>query len=224
MTIGATGELDFSAYATPRKNQAKASSELGQEAFLKLMVTQFQNQDPTKPLEPNDFLAQLAQFSNVSSLAQVSQSVAQLSETLYANQAVQASGLIGRSVLVDGNTGVLATGQPLAGAVDLPADTSTGVVRIFSEAGEIVRELPLGDVPAGINYFSWDGTTSAGNTAPPGRYRFEAFFRHAGGEQAVDTYASAHVTSITLAKDLSNSTLTTSDGLHYRLSQVKAIN
>lgn len=216
-------DLDLGSLATPRNKGNVAQKELGQDAFLELMITQFRNQDPTKPLEPTDFLAQLAQFTNVSSLSEVSKSVATLSESLYANQALQASSLIGRSVLVEGNTGALKSGQPLTGAVDLPVSTSSGKVRIYNQAGEIVRQLPLGSANAGLNHFQWDGLDSAGNTAPPGQYRFDAYYNSGDGEEAVPTYSNTQVTSITLAKDLGGSTITTDTGRELRLGQVKAI-
>jgi flagellar basal-body rod modification protein FlgD len=224
VTAVSGSDLDLNGLKTPQPSTARGNSELGQDAFLQLMITQFRNQDPTKPLEPNDFLAQLAQFTNVSSLADVSKSVAKLSEALYANQALQASSLIGRSVLVDGNTGVLAPGQPMGGAVELPVSTSTGVVRIYNPAGEMVRQVPLGPAEAGLNRFAWDGLTAAGEPAAPGRYRFDAIYRNGDGEQSIGTYASTKVTSITLGQDLAGSTITTETGQELRLAQVKAIN
>jgi flagellar basal-body rod modification protein FlgD len=216
-------DLDMASLAVPRR-AAERSTELGQDAFLHLMITQFRNQDPTKPLEPNEFLAQLAQFTNVSSLSDMSRSVARLSEALYANQALEASSLIGRSVLVEGDAGVLSPGQPLAGAVDLPVSTSSATVRIYNGANELVREIPLGSAGAGLNRFSWDGVTSTGETAPAGRYRFDALYRDGDGDQAVSTYVATKVTSITLGRDLSGSTITTDNGSELRLAQVRAIN
>jgi flagellar basal-body rod modification protein FlgD len=200
-------------------------TELGQDAFLQLMVTQLQNQDPTKPLEANEFVGQLAQFSSVASLADVSRSVGQLSDAIYANQAVQASGLIGRTVLVGGNTGTLAAGQPLAGGVELPFATSRAVVRVFNGAGEVVRQLPLGSQNAGLARFAWDGRDSTGAALPPGTYRFAAAILPQAGqaERAIDTYAATRVTSVALSTDLASSRITTESGQDLRIAQIKAI-
>ena len=85
--------------------------EMGQEDFLKLMTTQLQNQDPMKPMENGDFLAQIAQFSTVDGIGKLQESFEALSGSLHSNQALQASGLIGRNVMVPSNAGVY-FGQP----------------------------------------------------------------------------------------------------------------
>ncbi len=220
-----TGSSSLDALALPASAGRKVNNDLGQDTFLQLMITQLQNQDPTKPMDSGEFIAQLAQFSSVSSLSDMSKSVAQLSEAIYANQAVQASSLIGRSVLVAGDTGTLGSGTPLAGAVELPASSASAVVRVFNGSGELVRQLPLGPQQAGLNRFTWDGTDSAGNVLPPGTYRFSAAIPAQGGnaERALDTYASTRVSSISLSTDLASSTITTDSGRELRLAQIKSI-
>jgi flagellar basal-body rod modification protein FlgD len=204
--------------ALPTSAGRPRRTELGQDAFLQLMVTQLQN-------EANEFVGQLAQFSSVASLADVSRSVGQLSDAIYANQAVQASGLIGRTVLVGGNTGTLAAGQPLAGGVELPFATSRAVVRVFNGAGEVVRQLPLGSQNAGLARFAWDGRDSTGAALPPGTYRFAAAILPQAGqaERAIDTYAATRVTSVALSTDLASSRITTESGQDLRIAQIKAI-
>jgi flagellar basal-body rod modification protein FlgD len=225
MTTTALGGLDLGSLALPASTANTKRNDLGQDTFLQLMITQLQNQDPTKPLESGEFVAQLAQFSSVSSLADMSKAVGQLSESLYANQAVQASSLIGRNVLVAGDSGNLKAGQGLSGGVELPFSTASAVVRVYNPAGEIVRQLPLGPQAAGLARFTWDGTDATGTAVPPGTYRFTAAIPPQGGnaEQAVDTYTSTRVTSIALAKDLASSTITTEAGSELRLAQIKAI-
>ena len=225
MTTNAIGTTALDSLGLPSQATGRRSNELGQDTFLQLMITQLQNQDPTKPLDSNEFIAQLAQFSSVSSLADMSKAVGQLSEAIYANQAVQASSLIGRNVLVSGDTGTLRPGQPLAGGVELPSSTASAVVRVYNDAGELVRQLPLGPQQAGLTRFTWDGTDSTGNVAPPGTYRFAAAIPASGGnaERAVDTYAATRVTSIALSTDLASSRITTESGRELRLAQIKAI-
>jgi flagellar basal-body rod modification protein FlgD len=223
--ISATGsDFDLSSLTSSSLNaKARKSNDLDQEAFLSLMVTQFQNQDPFKPQDPSQFLSQLAQFSSVSTMSDVSKSVAKLSDAIYANQTLQASSLIGRSVLVPGNTGTLTADQPLTGGVEMPFSSSSGSVRVYSENGALVRQIPLGPREAGLNRFSWDGLDANGQKAPPGRYRFDAAIRTTDGATAVTTYSTSKVTSISLSTDLANSKITTDTGAEVRLAQVKAI-
>lgn len=224
-TTTAIGSSTLDALGLPAQPGRKASNELGQDAFLQLMITQLQNQDPTKPLDSNEFIAQLAQFSSVSSLSDMSKSVAKLSEAIYSNQAVQASSLIGRNVLVGGDTGTLGPGQPLAGAIDLPANAANVIVRVYNESGEMVRQLPLGPQSSGLTRFTWDGTDGSGATLPAGTYRFTAAIpaQGASAERSVDTYSATRVTSIALSTDLASSRITTESGRELRLAQIKAI-
>ena len=112
--ISPVGDFDYSGFglAPPKDGD---EGELGQEEFLRLMITQLENQDPFKPLESGEFLGQLAQFGTVSGLAELQTSFEGLASSLVSNQALQAAGLIGQSVLAEGGTGHYEAGQPLRG-------------------------------------------------------------------------------------------------------------
>ena len=62
------------------------------------------------------------------------------------------------------------------------------MVRIYSDAGQLVRELPLGPQDAGLSNFSWDGTLANGQTAPAGRYSMTAAIESRAGDTALATY------------------------------------
>lgn len=94
-----------------------AGSELGEDAFMTLLLAQLKNQDPLKPMEDRDFIAQLAQFNSLSQLTQMNRT---LSEMITTQSMAQASALIGKTVTgtgVDGGdlTGVV-TGLHLSGS------------------------------------------------------------------------------------------------------------
>jgi flagellar hook assembly protein FlgD len=118
--------------------------QLGQSDFLKLMLTQFKNQDPTKPVDSAQYVAQLAQFSQVQGLADLNSAFKTLSDSVTSNQALQASSLLGREVLVPGSIATLAQGGTLSGAVDLPQSSGRVTVNIIDGSGSIVRQINLG--------------------------------------------------------------------------------
>ena len=116
-------------------NQASKDARLGQEDFLELMTTQLQNQDPFKPMENGDFLAQMAQFSTVDGIQNLQKSFEQLSQSLVSNQALQAAGLVGRSVLAPTGLAALESGGAVKGVVSLPASSSEVTVHITDASG-----------------------------------------------------------------------------------------
>src|SRR5262245_53644631 len=77
-------------------------TELGQEDFLALMVAQLKNQDPFKPMDPSQYVGQLAQFSSVSGLASMNQQLTNLTSSLRGNQVLDGAALIGRTVIAPG--------------------------------------------------------------------------------------------------------------------------
>src|SRR5690625_1502858 len=87
--------------------QQKAPGEIGQEDFLKLMVTQLQNQDPFSPMENGEFLAQIAQFTTATGIQELQQSFERFSSNIKTEQALQAASLVGRNVVVESDVGQL---------------------------------------------------------------------------------------------------------------------
>jgi flagellar basal-body rod modification protein FlgD len=157
----------------PQSRGTNKANELGLNTFLKLMVTQLNNQDPFKPMENGDFLGQIAQFGSVTGLEQLNKNFESLAASITSGQALQAGSLVGREVLAPVDTGVLTAGGSLRGQVRLDQSSPQVTVRISDEYGQLVRELPLGSSsPGGLN-FSWDGIDNAGNYAPPGRYNVQ---------------------------------------------------
>lgn len=178
--------------------QTKKKSDLGQEDFLKLMVTQLKNQDPLEPMENGDFLAQMAQFSTVSGIGDLQTSFSDFASSVANDQALQAANLVGRNVFVPLDEAVLAAGGTLQGEMELPASSSDVNVRIYDSNGQLIRTLPLGIQGAGPVPFVWDGMLNDGTYADPGVYRVEAQARLDGENFDLETNLLAQVESVTL--------------------------
>lgn len=174
------------------------SSKLGQEQFLELMVAQLKNQDPTKPLQSGEFLGQLAQFGTVNGIQELQASFGEMSTALRSNQALMASGLVGRTVLAPGGVGTLPAGGSLAGSMSLASSASNVVVTINDAAGQLVKRIDLGSQKAGEVSFSWNGMTDNGTAAAPGRYAIKAQAFSGTESYAVDTFVLSRVDSVSL--------------------------
>lgn len=149
------------------------ASELGLNTFLKLMVTQLNNQDPFKPMENGEFLGQIAQFGSVTGLEKLNQNFESLAGSITSGQALQAGSLVGREVLAPIDTAYLGPGGSVRGQVHLDQSSPEVKVRITDQVGQLVREIPMGTAPSGNLNFTWDGMDDAGGYAPPGHYRVQ---------------------------------------------------
>lgn len=181
-----------------RHSERSERKELGQEEFLRLLVTQINNQDPMNPMESAEFMSQMTQFASLDSLQRLQASFNSLAESLRSSQALSAAALIGKSVLVPGNVGALAEGAGISGAVDVPLGTTSVGINIYDASGAFVRRLELGTPGAGAAEFHWDGLDADGNAMPPGSYRIESDGLVDGGRQGLETLIAAPVESVTL--------------------------
>jgi flagellar basal-body rod modification protein FlgD len=192
-------------------NAQRPRQSLGQEDFLTLMVTQLRNQDPMKPLEPNEFLGQLAQFSTVNGIEEMRSSVTDLSVALQGSQVLQGATLVGRSVLAGGQDAALASVGNVDGAVGVPPGTDAIEVRISDRGGAVVRSFAMR--PQGeLTDFAWDGRDNQGERLPAGRYRIEAVANVAGRAESVEVLLRQRVDSVSLDGAGSALRLNTSGG------------
>jgi len=214
---------DLSNLGIATQQPSAKNDELGQEDFLRLMITQFTNQDPFKPMENGEFLGQIAQFGTVSGIQELQSSFNALSESLYSDQALQASGLVGRTVLARLDSGALSPGGTISGAVDVPSGTPSLKIEIVDASGQVVRHMDLGAQSAGLASFEWDGITDGGKVAAPGVYSINATVSSDGATFAAETLVAAAVESVTLARAGSGLTLNLAGMGQLPLSQVRQI-
>ena len=203
--------------------QAKRSTELGQEDFLTLMITQFQNQDPFEPMDNGEFLGQLAQFSTVNGIDSLNSAFAGLSGALQDEQALQAANLVGRSVLAISERGYVGQGSGIEGAVELAGAASDVQVDIVNRNGELVKTISLGEQQAGLARFSWDGTDASGDRAPAGEYELRARVVRGANVESAQTLIRADVESVTLGQFGAGMTLNLQGGGTLALNQIYQI-
>lgn len=133
----------------------KRRDQLGQADFLKLMTTQLQNQDPFAPMDNADFIAQMAQFSTVTGITDMGETLKGMSDQLQEFRIATASNLLGHSVLVPGNLARPDENGEIHGVVDLPSSASTSNIRFTNAQGEILHQVDMGAQPRGLVGFSW---------------------------------------------------------------------
>ncbi|SUD68712.1 flagellar basal body rod modification protein [Pseudomonas putida] len=169
---------------------------LGKDAFLQLLVTQMQHQNPLDPQENGEFVAQLAQFSSLEGITSLNESVSSITNAMASSQALQASSLVGRSVVVQNDKAVVDTTQSFNAQFVVPQAISEAKITIKDKDGNTVKTIELGEQAAGYADFIWDGTNNSGEKVDPGTYTFIASTTVDGQSVQMSTLLPAKVTSV----------------------------
>ncbi|NMB73983.1 MAG: flagellar hook assembly protein FlgD [Myxococcales bacterium] len=178
---------------TPAKDPNRNPNELNRQDFLNLLIAQMSMQDPLNPADPAQFMAQLAQFSNVEQLIRANDKLDQLALSQAAMSGTAVASLVGRTVTVQGDRVTLPTEGSAELAYHLPAAGSEMVLNITDASGKVVRSVPLGELAAGPGRYTWDGRDGSGNRLPAGEYTFSVTGRDSDGEPLT---ASGRVTGV----------------------------
>lgn len=149
---------------------AIGGKSMGRDDFLKLLIAQLQNQDPLKPLDNQEFAAQLATFNSLDQLIGINQKLDGLEEQQRLVGQLGAAALIGKEIVADGNQVALAAGQPATIGYSLNSSAARVALTISDGAGKIVRTIDLGSRAAGDQSVVWDGRDGTGKTLPAGVY------------------------------------------------------
>ncbi|MGK9064351.1 flagellar hook assembly protein FlgD [Stutzerimonas chloritidismutans] len=183
------------------KDREVKSNDLGKNEFLELLVTQLNNQNPLAPQENGEFIAQLAQFSTVEGVEKLNSSMETMLSGYQSSQALQASSLVGRKVIVPTDKAVVDTSETFKASLVLPTTSSNVAVNVYDSSGTVVNRINMGQQQAGNVSFMWDGKDSSGKTLPPGTYRFEAQATYQGETKGLYTMLPANVDSVTLGQN-----------------------
>jgi len=198
-TVGSTTDA-AATIAAPSAPAAKPGAGEAQDRFLKLLVTQLKNQDPLNPMDNAQITSQMAQISTVSGIDKLNATLQSMVTSFSANQSLQATAMIGRSVLAPGSGLQLQNGTA-QGGVDLPQAADKVVVSIRDGSGRIVHKVDLGAQAAGVLGFQWDGVLDSGASAAPGSYSFAVEAVQGGKKIDATALALGLVSGVTQSKD-----------------------
>ncbi|AGV18736.1 MULTISPECIES: flagellar hook assembly protein FlgD [Vibrio] len=183
-----------------KAEESTGKQDLKQEDFLSLLTKQLSQQDPFKPVSNDQMIAQMASFATVDGIGKMNTQFESLNSSMTSNQALQASSLVGRDVLVPGAAGVKQDDAPMAAMVKLSQSIDNLFVRVEDEAGQLVRTFEVGAKPAGDTRVLWDGKDESGNPLPAGKYKVKASGLVEGESQEFPVSTYANVNSVLLGK------------------------
>ena len=185
----------------PNSNATKKKNTLDQADFLRLMTEQLQHQDPLKPMDNTQMVAQMAQMSTVQGITDLNKTVKGFQESMASDQVLRGAALVGHQVLVPSEKLVLEKEGNVEGTVAAP---SAGIITVdITDAnGAKVTSLSVEAKAAGETAFQWDGKDANGKRMEPGKYSIVAnHVDTAGKSTKLSTYVQAPVESVTVGSD-----------------------
>ncbi len=204
-TLGFSSKVDPSTSVLRREESALSNAEKTQKTlanefdeFMLLLTTQLQNQDPTEPLDTNQFTQQLVQFTGVEQSVEMNKNLEKLIALNATQKTDSAVNFIGKYVETSGNSGFLNEGKA-SFSYDLPKGATTASITVLDKVGRPVYTKTV-EGAAGEYNFAWDGTNSFdGTDMPDGEYQFGVTVRDAQNKPlTAKTYTAGIVTSVAL--------------------------
>jgi flagellar basal-body rod modification protein FlgD len=146
---------------------------LGKDVFLNLLITQLKHQDPLEPMEGTEFVTQLAQFSELDELRELTGGQEDLQGYMASLNNFAAVSLLGKDVEFSGDRLVHQEGASTEIQFRLPAEAAQVSVLLYDTQGRLVHTLSQGTTGAGNQSLLWSGTDENGEPLPSGTYRFD---------------------------------------------------
>jgi flagellar basal-body rod modification protein FlgD len=198
-----TGTTSAATTGTSSSATGAGSQNLSQ-TFLQLLVAQMNNQDPLNPVDSSQITSQMAQISTVTGINNLNTTVSSLVSQLQQSQAVQSTQMSGHTVLVPGDsltlasTGTSGSTQTMSayGGFSLSQSADAVTVTVKDQTGATVRTMNLGALGAGVQDFSWNGTTDSGAQAAAGSYTYTVSASAAGQSVSATAYSAQQVVGV----------------------------
>ncbi|HHO51814.1 MAG TPA: flagellar hook assembly protein FlgD [Deltaproteobacteria bacterium] len=167
---------------------APTDEALGEEAFLRLLTEQLQNQDPLDPMKNEEFVAQLAQFSSLEQLFGLQATMEAVYLGIASMNNASMATLLGTDVVALGDTVHLDESGSESLHFEAASSFSQATITLTDESGRVVQTLEIGGRDAGAFEVEWDGTDLDGQRLEEGDYTFSIEATDADGQPvAVDT-------------------------------------
>lgn len=161
--------------------------------FLNLLTTQLKNQDPTSPMDTNQFTQQLVMYSQVEQQIQSNSNLKTLIAQGQSTASQMAMDYLGKKVSIMNGQASLIDGEA-TWTYNLPSAAASAKLTVTNSAGKVVY---TGDAEktAGNHNFEWDGKDNYGNAQPAGGYKLTITAMDAGGAAINPAIASAGLVS-----------------------------
>ena len=186
----------------------QSDQTLNQADFFSLLTQQLTMQDPFKPVDNDQMIAQMASFSTVSGIDNLNKEIVNLNAVMTSNQALQASSLIGQKVLIPSpQANMSAEESQIKAMVSISEPTNEVNVRVENDKGEFITNFAIDGTDIGNKEFQWNGRNANDEQVPTGKYQFKVTGQYDGNSHELPVSTYAHVTSVSLGSAQNGSIL-----------------
>jgi flagellar basal-body rod modification protein FlgD len=159
------------------------------DTFLTLLTTQLKNQDPTSPMDSNQFTQQLVQFSQVEQQIDTNTNLKSLIAQGTTQAGAMATTYLGHKVSVTNGQASLADGAA-DWTYNLPSTAAAATLTVTNASNKVVW-TGTGETQSGNHSFTWNGKDNNGNALPDGAYNLNVAAKDAAGNDITASVASA---------------------------------
>jgi flagellar basal-body rod modification protein FlgD len=194
-TLSTATSTSSQSTGTQSSSAGSSNTALTEQDFLQMLVAQLEDQNPLSPSSPQDLANEFAEMSTVTGINNLDTEVSQIQTGGAAAELAQAAGLVGQTVAIPGNTLTPAASGKAQGAFSLSSSASSATVSIFNASGALVGTVPLQNLSAGLNSFTWSEGTSGQS------YTFSVTASGTSGAAVTaTTYSAAQVQTVDLSQ------------------------
>jgi flagellar basal-body rod modification protein FlgD len=154
---------------------------LGKDDFLKLLLLELQNQDPTSPMDSEKILTQTSQLASLESAENTNKSLTTLATSLAASMQLSGISAIGKIADTGSNAVALTKGHNVDFQLYFPDNVTTGNINILDVDGKVLRTIKVGATDAGVAKYTWDGKGDDGSTLSEGTYYVDSSYAKTDG-------------------------------------------
>jgi len=160
-----------SADALQKAAGTNPNAQLDKDAFMKLLLTELQYQDPTSPMDTEKMLTQTSQLASLEMQQNTNSAMKELVNQLKSNANAYAISALGKMGSTGSNSVLLTDEQKTVNfALYFKSDLANGKLEIKNANGEVVRSIDIKDLKSGVRRISWDGKDDSGKQLPNGAY------------------------------------------------------
>jgi flagellar basal-body rod modification protein FlgD len=214
--VAAISNASTSALTSSTTGTGQTTAQEQTDRFMKLLVAQLNNQDPMNPMDNAQMTSQIAQINTVSGIQQVNDTIKSIATQFASLQMMQGASMIGKSVLADGNTLSVKSGNG-QGAFNLATDASSVTMKVYTPGGQLLDTVNLGAMGAGNHNVNWDSSKYTGTGAP--KFTVTAL----QGTEAVTSSTLLRDTITSISSDAGTLNATLQSGTTVKYDTIKAI-